>query len=743
MEDNRTHMNEMENEIHLRDYWRILSKRRSVMLTIFFTVVTVAGVYAYTATPIYKGTTQLLFEVERNQTLNFAEGGATVIQTKDPTEYFNTQKKIINSRAFADRVVRKMQLDKNPYFLELREKSKNSLQARVIKTIMGIFPAKAPPPVTNPFPDARFKPELDPELIDIILANVELETGRMNTIMAVNYLSDNAAVAASMANGIAAAFIEHNLDIRVKPYRDAAEWLSARLVESKENVSKTEKELQQYREGKKIVSFEARENVITQQLQELITQLVQTESRRQEAEIRYRQIEGVIDAPERLATVPYIMNNLVIQGLRNEELTVKKQISELSEKYGPKHPQVIKANTQLDTVQKNIIAEARKMLSAAKAEFEIAHSRETSLRRTIEAQKQEVMDLTRKAINFNVLAGESSSNKQFYELLLKKFQEASLSSGINISNVQIVDSSVIPKEPVKPKRAMIFLLALMVGSFGGIGAAFFTDYMDDTIKTAEDVDRKLNLSFFDVVPFTNGKMGPIYMTSDPKSPAAEAYRTIRTGLMLSSAIKETKVILLTSATPNEGKTTTAVNLAVAMGQMGEKVLIIDGDLRRHNLHELFGLTRNIGIADVIIHPEMLSQALIRMEQYPNLHILAGGKTPPNPSELLGSDRMKEFITQMRQQYDRVIIDSPPLLAFSDSLVLSSLADGVIIVIWGGKTAVDLIRKALSLLKGIDAKILGVVLNKIDTTRRSYYYYPYYSYYYADGKGKKKGKRKAA
>lgn len=736
-------MNGQENEIHLRDYWRILAKRRGIALTIFAVVVTVSAVYAYTATPIYKGTTQLLFEVERNQTMNFAEGGTTVIQTKDLSEYFNTQKKIISSRTFADRVVRRLQLDKSPYFLELKEKSKNSLRAVVVKTIMGFFPEKAPPPAVSPFPDTRFNPELDPELTDMILANVELETGRMNTIMAINYHSDNPAVAASMANGIAAAFIEHNLDIRVKPYRDAAEWLSARLVESKENVSKTEKELQQYREGKKIVSFEARENVITQQLQELITQLVQTESRRQEAEIRYKQIEAVIDAPERLATVPYIMNNLVIQGLRNDELTAKRQLSELSEKYGPKHPQVIKTNTQLDTVQKNIIAEARKMLSAAKAEFEIARSREISLRRTIDAQKQEVMDLTRKAINYNVLAGESSSNKQFYELLLKKFQEASLSSGINISNVQIVDGAIVPKEPVKPKRAMIFLLALMVGSFGGIGAAFFTDYMDDTIKTAEDVEKKLDLSFFDVVPFTSDSKGPIYMTSEPKSPTAEAFRTIRTGLLLSSATKQLKVILLTSATPNEGKTTTAVNLAVAMAQMGEKVLIIDGDLRRHNLHDFFDIDGETGIADVIIDPGKLSQAIVRLAEYPNLNILPGGKTPPNPSEILGSERMKELIARMRQHYDRVIIDSPPLLAFSDPLILSSLADGVILVVWGGKTAAELIRKAISHLRGIEAKILGVVLNKIDTTRHSYYYYPYYSYYYADRKHKRKRHKKAA
>ncbi|MEI6261076.1 MAG: polysaccharide biosynthesis tyrosine autokinase [Deltaproteobacteria bacterium] len=731
-------MNMQEEEIHLRDYWRILSKRRSVVLTFFFMVVGIVLVYSFAATPIYKATTQVLVELERNQTLNFAEGGAAIIQTKDSAEYFNTQKEIITSRSFADRVVRKLQLDKNSYFLDLKDKAANNLLSTVKKQIKSLFPEKAKP--ANPFPDSSIIPELDPALTDTILENIEMETGRQNNLIKINYLADNPAVAAAMANGIANAFIEHNLDIRVKPYRDAAEWLSARLVEAKESVANTEKTLQQYREGKGIVSFETKENVITQKLQELITQLVQTEGKRQEAEIRYRQINSVINSPEHLATVPDIMNNLVIQGLRNEELGIKKLLSELSEKFGPKHPQVINAYSQLSMVQKNIISEARKMLNAAKTEFEIASSREASLKRSIDVQKQEVMDLTQKAINFNVLAGESGSNKQFYELLLKKYQEASLSGGINISNVQVVDSAVIPKFPVKPKRGLYLILAVMVGLFGGVFVAFFVDYMDDTIKTAEDVDKKLGLAFLDVVPLTAEKLGPVFMTTDPKSATAEAYRTIRTGLMLSSAVNQLKVFLMTSAIPNEGKTITAVNLAVAMAQMGEKVLIVDCDMRRRNLHNVFDIGNESGISDVLVDPAKLSQAIQHLESYPNLDILTGGTLAPNPSELLGSERMKEFIDKTREQYDRVIIDSPPLLAFSDALVLANLADGVIMVIWGGKTPRDLIHKAIQPLKGIDARILGVVLNKIDTTKKSYYYYPYYSYYYSDRKGKKKRKK---
>nr|MBC8362754.1 polysaccharide biosynthesis tyrosine autokinase [Candidatus Desulfatibia profunda] len=728
------------DEIHLLDYWRVLSKRRYIAVTFFFAVVGLVAIYSFSATPVYKGTAQLLFEIERNQSLNFMEGGTAVIQMKDPAEYFNTQKGIIASRSFADRVVRKLQLPQNPYFVELREKKINNLLATIAKKLKSIFPEKANP--ADPFQQSPFQPEEDPDLTDIILDNSDLETGRMNNLMQINYYADNPAVAAYLANGIAAAFIEHNLDIRVKPYRDAVEWLSARLVESKEKVSGMEQMLQQYREGKGVVSFEAKENIITQQLQELISQLVQTEAKRQEMEIKYKQIESVIDSPERLATVPDVMNNLVIQGLRNEELTVKRQLSELLEKYGPKHPQVIKANTQLDSIQKNIVAEARKMLSAAKTDYEIARSRETSLRKTIEAQKQEVMNLSRKAIDFNVIAGESESNRQFYELLLKKFQEASLSSGINISNVQIVDRAVIPKFPVKPRRALNILLALIVGLFGGIFAAFFTDYMDNTIKTAEDVDKNLGLALLGIVPLAKGaeQKDPVFMISDPESATAESYRTIRTGLMLSLPEKELKVMLLTSAIPDEGKTTTAVNLAVAMAQMGERVLVVDADLRRHNLHDLFAIKNEPGLSDVIVKSADLSGAKQSLDKYSNLDIITAGTKTPSPSELLGSGQMKAFVAQMRAQYDRIIIDSPPLLVFSDPLALASLVDGIVMVVWGGKSTSDVVRKAILLLSGINAKILGVVLNKIDTTKRTYYYYPYhypyYSYYYGDKKGQK-------
>ena len=729
-----------DQEIHLREYWMILLKRQRLAAVFFMAVLVPVVVYSFVATPVYEGEASVLVNLEQNQTLNFTESGATIIQRKDISEYFETQKVMIHDRAFADRVVRKMILNKNPYFIDLKNKmSKSSPIAYVMKQIISIFPEQQRS--ANFFPALQFKEELDPALTDIIIKNIDLKTGK-NDIMKITFKATNPAVAASMANGIAEAFIEHSLDIHVKPFRDAAEWLSARLEESRAKVEESEKTLQKYRESKGVVTFQSNENILNQKLDELVTQLGDTEAQRQEAEIKYNQIRSVIDKPELLATVPDIMNNLVIQSLRTDELTLKRHLSEISDKFGPRHPQIQQVSSQIQSVQNNIIIECRKMLSAAKANYEVLKSRESSLRSSLNQQNQEVLALSRNAIDFNVIAGEAGSNKQFYELLLKKLQEASLSSGISVSEVQIVDYGIASTSPIKPKRMQNIIFAIVFGIIGGIGAAFFTDYMDNTIKTAEDVDKNLGVPLLDIVPLSSTNMGSIFMGTDPKSAVAESFRTIRTGLMLSSSENDPlKVILLTSSVPNEGKTTVSANLAVAMAQMGEKVLIIDVDLRRHNLHELFGLESKGGLTDVIVNPSLLAASIKTLKEHPNLHVLTGGVLAPNPSELLGSERMQKLIAHLRERYDRIILDSPPVLAFSDALILSRLADGVVMVVWGGKTPRDLVKQSFASLKGVGARILGVVLNKVDIARRKYYYYPYdYKYSYYSDEGKNKGKK---
>jgi capsular exopolysaccharide synthesis family protein len=736
-------MQNREDEIHLLDYWKVLRKRRQVAVTFFALVVGIVLVYSFAATPVYRGTAQVLIELEKNPVMTFSEGGGAVVQMRDSAEYYRTQVEILKSRAFGDRVVRKLQLDRDPYFLELKRKQEASLANRFRKAVASLFPA--PQAAQRTAAPAAVQEELDKDITDTVLRNMEIELGRGSNILKVHYDSRDPGIAAGMANGIAATYIEHNLDIRVKPFRDSVEWLSARLVESKSRVEDSQKVLQKYKEGEGIVSFEAKENVITQKLQELTTQLVQAEAKRQEAEVRYRQIQSVVENPELLATVPDIMNNLVIQGLRNDELATKKKLSELAEKFGPKHPQMIKGRIELDTIQKNLVSEARKMLNAAKTDFDIAQAREGSIRKAIEEQKREVLHLSRKAIEFDVYAGEAVSNRQFYELLLKRLQEASLSSGINVSNAQIVDGASVPERPLRPRKALNLVLAMIMGSLGGVFAAFFVEYMDSTVKTPEDVEQVLALPFLGYVPSAGREEGPLYMFSEARAVVAESYRTIRTGVLLSAAEdRSLQVIVVTSAMPGEGKTTTSANLAVAMAQMGERVLIIDTDMRRHNLHRTFSMDNLMGISDSVVDHQNLDAALRTVRNIGNLDIITGGTMPPNPSELLGSNSMRELLARLRQRYDRIILDSPPMMLFSDALVMSKLADGVIIVVRAGGTDREVIRKASQSLKAVNARIIGTVLNNVNMEKQesSYYYGSSYGSYYGSAKGSKAAKKES-
>ncbi len=721
-----------EDEINLLDYWRVLIKRRKIAFAFLAVVVSLAILYSLIATPIYRGTTKILLELEKNPIMTFTEGGGATLQMRDASEYYQTQVEILTSRAFGDRVVKKLQLDKNPLFLQMKDRGLNSIRKRLLR----LFSFSNKKDVAdNPIIQSSIQEELDAELTSIILNNLEIEVGKGSSILKIHFYSINPAVAASMANGIAAVYIEHNLDIRVKPYRDAVEWLTAKMNESRSRLEDSEKAVQQYKEGKNIVSFTDKEDIVFQQLQELVTQLVQADAKKQEAEVRYRQIESVIKKPQLLATVPDIMNNPVIQGLRTQELSMKTQITELSQKYGPKHPHLIKARKELGEVQKNINLEAKKMLLAAKSSFEIARERESSLKRAIEDQKQAVLDLDRKKIEYQFIAGEATSNKQFFELLLKKLQEASLSSGTIATNAQIVDRATMPNAPVKPNRILNILVAIIVGTFGGIFLAFFVEYIDDTIKNPDDIENVLGLPFLGFVPATSNVEGPIFMFSGRLAAVAESFRTIRTSILLSTADEQKqKVILVTSTIPNEGKTTIAANLAVAMAQMGERVLLIDTDMRRHNLHRVFTVDNLIGISDMIVDHENTEAALRSLSQIPNLSVITGGTLAPNPSELLGSHSMKVLLDRLRDRFDRIILDSPPLMAFSDALVLSRLADGVVFVVWGNTTSRNHIRTSTQAIKNASGNVIGVVLNNVDMSSRSYsYYHPYYHYYYGEKK----------
>jgi capsular exopolysaccharide synthesis family protein len=714
-------------EIHLLDYWRIINSKRHIVVSFFTLVVGIVTVYSFAATPVYQSTAKLLVNQENNTTLTFAEG-APQIQIKDPAEYYNTQKKILFSRTFIDRVVRKYSLDTNPYFTEKKRKATSGVLPSLLSFVSGIVsrPRGADVETIN-----RQKEEADPWLTSLLLAQMKVDLGRDSSIMDIHFSSDNPGIAASVANGIAETYIEYNLDLRLTPYRNSVEWLTSRLSELKLKVENSENSLQKYKEQKGIISQEAKESILTQKLQGLVAEMVKSQAARQDAEVRYNQIREVVDRPELLATVPDIMNNQVIQGLRNEELKLKQQQSELSGKYGPKHPQMVKANSELESVRRNLVSEARKMLNSAKTEYEIALNREKFLNRSVEAEKKEVLGVGREMIDLKVVSEESENNRRFYEMLLKKLQEATLLSGVTFSNIQIIDHAIPAGSPLKPDRMKNILLAVVIGLFGGVFLAIFADYMDDSMKSQDDVELHLGQHFLGMVPAVQDTA----VFADLQSPVNESYRTIRMGLKFAASQRPIKTILVTSAIPGEGKTTTSTNLAVMLANMGDRVLLVDADLRRQSVHKLFGMESTTGLGSIVLGQAELFSTIKPVEGHPGLSVLTAGPAFPNPAEVLSSERAREVLAALRDKYDLIIIDSPPILPVSDPLILSEMSDGVIIVTKGGSTSRVVAWKACQSLATINAKIIGVVMNNVRVPKGVYGSY-YYSYYRPYGEARK-------
>ncbi|ETR72909.1 MAG: lipopolysaccharide biosynthesis [Candidatus Magnetoglobus multicellularis str. Araruama] len=359
------------------------------------------------------------------------------------------------------------------------------------------------------------------------------------------------------------------------------------------------------------------------------------------------------------------------------------------------------------------------------------------------------MELNQKSIQYGVLQREAESARHMYELLIKRFKETSLTEDMKTGNVRVVDPAEVPKSPIRPRKRLNIFLGIVFGLFVGIAVAFAFEFLDNTLKSPEDIRNFLNIPYLGPVPTfdleRDNTDNPELITQySPKSTASESYRGIRTSLLFSSADKVPQIILVTSAGPSEGKTLTSTNLAITMAQAGSRVVIVDCDMRKPKVHKMFGFSRDKGMSSVLVSSELESvlQDVVIHSDIPNLDVIPCGPIPPNPSEIIGSQKMSRIMQELQKQYDRIIVDSPPITAVTDSTVLAKFVDGVMLVVHAGVTPRQVVKTGLDQLQGVEANVLGAVLNDVDTGKESYYYYQYYYYYYGeDGEKKHRSRRK--
>jgi len=667
-------------------------------------------------TPVYKATTRVLIEREAPKVLNMQE---LLPVDASSTEFYQTQYKILQSRSLALRVIRTLNLSENVAFNRER-------------------------PDDN---QAANKSVREERLADKLLSVLKIDPIKNSRLVDISYESTDGVLAASVANGAAKGFIEQNLEWKNETSSEAKDFLTKRIEEQKKNLDQSEQALQKYKEQYGIVqltqlaSDKEKQDTSGLKLAGVTEKLIVEQTRRVEMEARCLEVEDLLRKGTALDSIPQIIDNPLIQRLKENEARLVTQLSELSQKYGEKHPRIIQAKSELEATRQKTNQEAQNILASMKNELSIAKAREANARRAVESQKAETQKLSERVIQYSVLLREVEKDRELYENLLKRLKETSVAGELGTTNVRIVDAAEIPRTPYRPKKMQNILLALVAGLLGACGLAFFFEYLDNTIKTPEDIQQYMETPCAALIPKINFaeeignevKSPEIIVYHKPKSATAEAFRSLRTAILFSFPDEPPKTILVTSFVPKEGKTFIATNLALILAYTGESVLLVDADLRKPQVHKIFDLDNEKGLSNIIVGEEPF---LHRSVLHEKLDVLTCGPVPPNPAEILGSKRMASFIKLMKGTYDKVVVDSSPISSVTDPVLLSKLMDGVLYVVHGGTTTRETAMRGTQLIRDVDARVIGTVLNNVNIGRESYYYSHYDQYYAHDGDGEK-------
>jgi capsular exopolysaccharide synthesis family protein len=724
----------MLEEVHLLDYWHVIVKRRKLILTTLAVILTAVVIYVFTAVPIYRGTTQILIERANPNLLSPQDMFAI-----DPSgqDFYQTQYRILESRAIAREVIKRLNLGRHPEY-----KSSDGSGFSLLSPLSWFA---APVPKT-----AARQQEIEAGLVGAFQSRVSIKPIRNSRIVEISFESADPKLAAMGANGVAQAYIDWNLGLRIKSTQSASVFLDEQVKQAKQKMEVSEQAIQQYREkyglslmATKNADTAAAEDISRQRLRQVSSQLMEATNRRIEAEIKYRKAQELSRSSELADSIPEVVMNPIIISMKDKEIQLIRERSEKAGKYGPKHPVMEALNQELENLRKQKRLEIGNIVSALRANYEVAARQEGSLSSALRSSEGETISRDKISIQFQVLQQEAESNRQLYDLLLKRMKETSVTEENRTVNIHVVDAAELPSGPVKPQKAKGMLFALVLGLGLGTGAAFFIEYLDDTVKNPEDIEKYFDVPYLGSIPrfetHEEGKIDSDLMVLDnPKSPISEAYRGLRTGILFSTPDRSPKVILVTSATASEGKTITCANIALVMAYAGERTLLVDLDMRRPRLHKSLNMKNDQGISNILVGDGDW-RSVVKEAKVPNLHFLSSGPIAPNPAELIASGKMKSLLEEWRESYDRIIIDSAPISAVTDPVLLSRLVDGTVIVTHAGITSRHIVASALRQIGDVQGRILGAVLNDIDTTHDNYYYhYHYYRhYYYGEGGHKKK------
>jgi succinoglycan biosynthesis transport protein ExoP len=682
-----------------QDYLSVILKYRWLSLGTFLLIVSTAILYAFLKTPIYKATTQIF--IEREIPNIFDNNRQSLISSPYSHEFYSTQYTILEGQALAKKVIEKLHVQSHPSY----------------GWIFKYCSAGGN--------DSKERCEAEELLLTTFMKNVKVFPMRNSHLVDLSFYDSDPQFAALVANTMGQSYVEQVLEMHFGASRQTVDWLKNNLAEARQKLEESEAKLNKYTKDHQIIVSENKDGIATQKLEQLNRALVAAQTRRIEAKALYDQV--IKGKP-----VYEIVNNPIVQALKPQEAKVLGEQSELAIKYGEKHPRMIMLNNELVAIRGNIKNETKRVAQSIINQYQIAFEQEEKLKAALEDQKTVNQDLGDRKIPYQVLMRDVQANRALYESMLKSLKETTVTQNTPATNIRVVNPASVPTKPIKPRKLIILSIAPLIGLLTACGLAFALETWDNSLKSPQDVETWLKIPNLVTVPHfqlpgvddaQNTK--EIVIFHPDEFLASESYRGLRTQIIFSSN-HDARIIQLTSTQPLEGKTTTVINLAAVLSTINEPVLMVDADLRRSKLHKIMNVKREPGLSNFLSGDIDYIPSIKTM--VPNLHLVSAGSISDNPSELLSNERLIRFLQMAKDQFAWIIIDSPPLLAVSDSAILSTHAEGVILVVKADAVSRRSAQEAINHLMKVNAKILGVVFNDVPIRPGSYNYY-YSNYYY--------------
>ncbi|HKV28469.1 MAG TPA: polysaccharide biosynthesis tyrosine autokinase [Candidatus Acidoferrales bacterium] len=721
---------------NLLDYLVILRKHQWMILTFLLTVVTIVTIASFKMKSVYVASARVEVDRENYNALPFQDNNSFDMSV-DLDNYIETQIKILESETLAMQTIRSLDL---PRFQEFGGNPSE---------LVTVEPNQKEPPILGEF-----------------LGRLSVNRVPNSRLIEVHFAAEDPQLAAQVVNAHVHNYIEENLKSHYQATMDASDFLRSELEDLRAKMEKSEQDEVVYERQNQIWMVDANQNTTTQKLSDLSKALTEVQTQLSQKEATAELAHSV-----NAQSLAAVLGNGAVQDLVKKKSLIDEQYTDAVNQFGPNYPKVQRLKAEQDDVQKQLDNAKDGMVRQIDTDYRETQAREALLERDLNRQELLADNMAQKLVEYNLLKHDAESNKELYDGLLQKLKEAGISAGLRSSNIRVVDPALVPSSPSRPQKSRNIMLAFLVGIIGGVGLAFLREYLDNTVKSPDDILHLTGLPSLAVVPaFANGNgSGPLARISrqpgidangsgprvelislqQPKSVISEAFRALRTSLLLSQPDHPPQVILVTSSLPREGKTTSAANLAVTLAQLGDRTLLIDCDLRKPGVRRALNLPNDLGqdagVSSYLAGVVPLHDVIVPHPAISNLDAILTGPIPPNPADLLSSHRMLEAIADLRHRYKFIVIDSPPIMAATDAVILSAVVDGVLLVVWSSETPKEAFRRTRDLLSAVKGRLLGVILNAVDSGAPDYYYsYRYYPYVYGygeDEEGDPKGSNK--